>query len=166
LEALDTKLGVGCGATKERSKLQVIVDAWEEQEQRTLDEAEPEPEKNMEYEMAELQVAAGDGDSVKLVPKHGPDDRVAILGGDPARRREAVERKLAPFGSLRQFGSPNDVGYSDTIKLLNRIEKRQYDVVYVWKRFNSHASRLQVKEACLRTGTTRFEEVETLGYIL
>ncbi|CAB9519317.1 expressed unknown protein [Seminavis robusta] len=163
IEALDIRLGVGCGATKERAKLQIILDAWEEQE--AAREAELDQAEESLYDDT-VEITVTENDSIKYVAKHLPHERVAILGGDPARRREMVAKKLAPFGSLDQFGSPRDVGPSDTTKLLQRIENKQFDVVYVWIRFNSHSSRLQVKKACLHTGTTRFEEVESLAYIV
>ena len=34
LEALDVRLGFGCGASKERAKLHTIVEAWEQQQQQ------------------------------------------------------------------------------------------------------------------------------------
>ena len=35
-------------------------------------------------------------DMSKFVVKHSSEDRVAIFGGDPSRRRQTVEKKLKP----------------------------------------------------------------------
>ena len=103
-------------------------------------------------------------DDAKFVAKHLPNERVAIFGGDPKRRRQLVEKKLQPYKTLDQFGTPHDVGISDTNKLLSKIQSGKLDVVYMWTRFNCHGSRASIRDACLNTGT-RFFEVESLAYI-
>jgi hypothetical protein len=159
LEEIDAKLGYNVGATKERARLHAIIDQWEEDsilkdvaEGELDDGGEDDDDDNIEW------------DDTKFVPKHSPEERVAIFGGDPARRRQSVEKKLAPHQLLDQFGTPRDVGPSDTSNLLRKISSGQYDVVYVWTRFNCHSSRAAIRHACTQTGT-RFCEVESLSYI-
>jgi hypothetical protein len=170
LEALDTKLGIGIGASKERAKLNKIIEEWEEQQQQRAseeDHAEHDGSNNEEDEDDEddFDGASSDWDAThKYVVKHSPLDSVAIFGGDPSRRRLVVEKKMAPYKSLDQFGTPNDVGISDTNKILQRISSNKYNVVYLWTRFNCHGSRAAIRDACINTGT-RFEEVESLAYI-
>lgn len=170
LEAIDAKLGVGCGATKERARLQRVLDAWEEQQQTMEQQQEQEGEEedygNDDSTNDDHDEEWNDWDMThKWVKKHNPNDRVAIFGGDPAKRRTLLEKKLAPFQCLDQFGTPRDVGLGDGTKLLNKISSHSYDVVYVWTRFNCHSSRTLIRDACSNTGTTRFEEVESLAYI-
>lgn len=165
LEELDAKLGVGCGASKERTKLNAILQHWEEAESQTHRMSSDAVEEH--YKADDLAVDENSNsywDSSKFVMKHSSKERVAVFGGDPARRRQAVEKKLAPFESLDQFGTPRDVGDSDTINLLRKIKRGKYDVVYLWTRFNCHNSRFSIRDACLHTGT-RFEEVNSLEYI-
>ncbi|KAL3938702.1 MAG: hypothetical protein SGBAC_006435 [Bacillariaceae sp.] len=165
LEELDAKLGVGCGASKERTKLNAILQNWEESENQTH---RMSSDAVGEYQKADdLAVDEGSNsywDSLRFVMKHSSKEQVAVFGGDPARRRQAVEKKLAPYESLDQFGTPRDVGESDTTNLLRKIKRGKYDVVYLWTRFNCHNSRSAIREACLQTGT-RFEEVNSLEYI-
>jgi len=181
LDELDAKLGEGVGASKERKKLHDIISSWEKAQ---LEQAEQQEEERQTEDQVWREEQQQDGDeddeneecdpstedcnpfaTTKFVPKHKPTDRIAIFGGDPARRRQVVEKKLAPFASLDQFGTPRDVGEGDTRQLLKKIESNSYDVVYLWIRFNCHSSRSQIREACLATGTTRFEEVSSLAYI-
>jgi hypothetical protein len=148
LEALDVRLGFGCGASKERATLLTIVEAWEQQQQQHQPQQQSK-DSNLgeENSLSLLSNDKEDDDNdddddnhIKYVHKHEPQDRVAIFGGDPSRRRLVVEKKLAPFGSLDQFGMPRDVGFSDRARMLQKIESQQYNVVYIWTRFNCHAS--------------------------
>lgn len=160
LDEMDAKFGVGCGASKERAKLNMIITQWEQAEA-----AKQQEENNAfieDYDNEETDNVYWD--DTKFVAKHLPTDAVALFGGDPARRRQSVEKKLSPFASLDQFGTPRDVGPSDTANLLKRISAGKYHVVYLWTRFNCHASRGAIRQACMNTGT-RFEEVESLAYI-
>ena len=192
LEEMDGKFGVvGVGASTERSKLTAIVEQWEEQQAQAEEQQEG---KELDYyddnddecsvveeefdndsceddDCKEEDDDDDDGttgcyywDDAKFVTKHLPNERVAIFGGDPARRRQLVEKKLKPYKSLDQFGSPQDVGPSETSNLLRKIQSGRFDVVYIWTRFNNHASRDSIRVACLNTGT-RFFEVESLAYI-
>ena len=172
LEALDERLGVGVGAAKERAKWNGIIREWEEQ---SASENSNEDSNLNVYDKDGADEGKGDGgngdwgevvfwDDSKYVRKHGPQEAVAVFGGYPTRRKQKVEKKLAPFGLLDQFGTPKDVGPSDTTALLRKIAAGRYHVVYVWTRFNCHPSRGAIKEACLLSNT-RFEEVESLNYI-
>ena len=189
LEEMDCKFGVGVGASTERAKLNAIVEQWEEQQQQQQQEQQQQQQEEKEldycddYADGECSVVEeeeeDDNDScdddddedttcywddAKFVTKHLPTERVAIFGGDPKRRKQLVEKKLQPYKSLDQFGTPHDVGISDTNKLLGKIQSGKLDVVYMWTRFNCHGSRASIRDACLNTGT-RFFEVESLAYI-
>ena len=181
LEEMDAKFGVGVGASKERANLHAILEQWEqrEQQQDLDDDGDYDDECSVVEDNYDVRGDDDDcydddddddtniyyWDDTKYVAKHSPNERVAVFGGDPARRRRAVEKKLKPYRSLDQFGSPRDVGSGDTSNLLRKIRSKHYDVVYVWTRFNCHGSRAAIRDACLQTGTTRFFEVESLAYI-
>jgi hypothetical protein len=170
LETLDVRLGFGFGASEERSKLHTIVEAWEQQQQQQQQSKDSNLGKEnslplLSNDKEDEEEDDDDDNHFKYVHKHEPQDRVAIFGGDPARRRLVVEKKLAPFGSLDQFGTPRDVGFSDRTRMIRKIESQQYDVVYIWTRFNCHASRKLIRDACVQSGTTRFVEVESLSFI-
>ncbi|KAL3894082.1 MAG: hypothetical protein SGARI_007854, partial [Bacillariaceae sp.] len=132
---------VGCGGAvateKERAKLNAIIVRWENLEAAaTKAREEEEMTMNWKQSLEEEECTEDDDDacnaywddSNKFVPKHSAVESVAVFGGDPARRRQIVEKKLAPFQSLDQFGSPRDVGFSDTSKLLRKIAAGKYDV--------------------------------------
>mmetsp|Transcript_34096 Transcript_34096/g.57287 ORF Transcript_34096/g.57287 Transcript_34096/m.57287 type:complete len:224 (-) Transcript_34096:294-965(-) len=101
------------------------------------------------------------------VVTHAATDRVAIFGDDPSRRgeRNLVEKNLAPFASLEQFGTPWDVDSKNTNRILSRITRNSYDVVYVWSRFGCHSSRASIRKACAAS-QTRFEEIRSLHRFL
>ena len=103
--------------------------------------------------------------TTKFVEKHLPTDRIAVFGGNPKKRKSIVEKKLAPYKRLDQFGSPGDVGSKDQRNLIKKIKKHSYDVVYVWTRYNCHTSRYLIKEACTQTKHTRSVEIESFAYI-
>jgi hypothetical protein len=186
LEKLDENLGDGCGALKERVKLNTIIEQWEKQQQSvenattTCTNATGENNNNnnnnetLEEDKSDSVEDENDDeddknnsnywDVSKFVVKHSPDDRVAIFGGDPSRRRQNVEKKLAPYKSLDQYGTPRDVGHGDVSNLIRKIYANKLDVVYIWTRFNCHGSRNLIRDTCIKTGT-RFEEVNSLSYI-
>ena len=172
LEALDAKLGTGCGASKERAKLQTVIDQWDQEQllqqmsETVAQEGEGDDDEGCDDDNDDDDdlESITSWDDNKFVSKHASNDRVAIFGGDPARRRHQVEKKLAPYQSLDQYGTPRDVGPHDTTNLLKKVDSSNYDVVYLWTRFNCHSSRAMIREACVQTGT-RFEEVESLAYI-
>eukprot|EP00429_Kryptoperidinium_foliaceum_P060620 CAMPEP_0176078078 /NCGR_PEP_ID=MMETSP0120_2-20121206/39045_1 /TAXON_ID=160619 /ORGANISM="Kryptoperidinium foliaceum, Strain CCMP 1326" /LENGTH=201 /DNA_ID=CAMNT_0017411823 /DNA_START=187 /DNA_END=789 /DNA_ORIENTATION=+ len=132
LEALDAKLGVGEGAVKERSKWNAIIQEWEESMGESSDEDECDQDEHDADDINNDDECLLHWDSSQFVQKHAPDDAVAIFGGDPRRRKESTEKKLAPFRLLDQFGTPRDVGSADTGRLLRKIASGRYDVVYVW----------------------------------
>lgn len=169
IEKLDAKLGVNCGAARERQKLARILEEWE----RAVAAAQCEnDEDDGECLIEEYGDSSSDDneqqwsitDSSKLVQRHSADDRVAIFGGNPARRRQIVEKRLKPFNILDQYGTPRDVGSSDANVLIKKIRQGSYDVVYLWTRFNNHGMRGKIREVCSLT-ETRYEEVESLSYI-
>ena len=61
--------------------------------------------------------------TTKFVTKHLPTDKIAVFGGNPKKRKSIVEKKLAPFKVLDQFGSPGDVGSKDQRNLVKKIKK-------------------------------------------
>jgi hypothetical protein len=101
------------------------------------------------------------------VVTHAATDRVAIFGDDPSRRgeRNLVEKNLAPFASIEQFGTPRDVDSENINRILSRIKNNSYDVVYVWSRFGCHSSRASIRKACAAS-QTRFEEIRSLHRFL
>ena len=95
---------------------------------------------------------------------HAPKDRVAFYGGNPAKRKAIVQKKMKPYGKLDQYGTPRDVGIGDTDRLVRKISNESYDVVYIWTRFNNHNARRRIRDACSSTGT-RVVEIESLSHI-
>ena len=168
LEAIDAKLGTGVGAAKERAKWQVILDEWEQQDDIDIDDKDKTVSDNNHLESEEDDEDDDDNeeffDETKFVKKHHPEERVALYGGDPARRRQLVEKKLAPYQTLDQYGTPRDVGSGDTSKLLRKIQQQKLDVVYLWTKFNNHNSRNAIQSACQQAGI-RYHEIESLSYI-
>jgi len=162
LAELDAKLGVDCGATKERSRLMDIVSAWELEQQ-----TDENDDDNDDYDEQEEYTTNNDTDGADAgayVERHCKQDRIAIFGGDPVRRRRTVAKRMKPFKLLDQYGTPKDVGFSDRRKLLTKIQAGSYDVVYIWTRFGCHSSRSLIKDACINTGT-RFVEIDSLSRI-
>jgi len=165
IEDMNAKLGVDCGATKERARLNAILEEWNEQQEEMghdnrdnfYDEFDADGVDD-EHNTIVLQ------DSTKFVSRHDPEARIAVFGGNPAKRRRVVEKKLAPYATLDQYGTPRDVGNSDTERLLRKIRRGKIDVLYIWTRFNCHASRKALKDACAQAETV-LVEVESLSYI-
>ncbi|OEU23246.1 hypothetical protein FRACYDRAFT_233416 [Fragilariopsis cylindrus CCMP1102] len=126
----------------------------EEDKSDSTDENEDENEENNSYHW----------DVSKFVVKHSSEDRVAIFGGGPSRRRQTVEEKLKPHKSLNQYETPRYAGDVDRHNLIRKINANKLDVVHIWTRFNCHASRNFIRDTCIKTGT-RFEKVNSLPYI-
>ena len=78
---LDTRLGTGVGATKERAEILATLELYEEASAREVDSEHMSAFAREQPEEASAQ-------SRRLL--HGPNDRVAVFGGDPARRRAAI----------------------------------------------------------------------------
>ena len=159
LNSLDERLGEGCGATKERDKLTKIVESWMQEEEAT-DGAEDRDSPD-EEEFEEEDDCENDHEGA-YIDRHGSDERVAVFGGDPTRRRQSVEKRMQPYKSLDQFGTPRDVGRGDQQDLCKKIKKNSFDVVYIWTRFGNHSSRRAIREAC-RKNDTRCVEIESLS---
>jgi len=170
LEELDEQYGTGRRASNERSKLHEIIEEWALQQEVVNDDNDGDKGNNNDEEGEEEDV---DWDNTtKYVTKHSSSDRIAIFGGDPKRRRAFVEKKLQPYKTLDQYGTPKDVGERDTSNLVSKIQQGKYDVVYIWTKFNCHPSRRKIRNACMNTKNnkhtphqTRFEEVHSLTYI-
>jgi len=150
---LDDKLGVGVGAMKKRTKYNAIVKEWENQECEIEEEDDGEEIMDDDDEF---------WNESQYVTKHSSEESIAVFGGDPSRRKQAIVKRLEPFGQMDLYGTPRDVGLHDVEKLLSKIQK--YDVVYSWTRFNCHTSRIRIRNACRREGI-RFEEVQSLSLI-
>ncbi|KAL7573092.1 hypothetical protein ACA910_018776 [Epithemia clementina (nom. ined.)] len=174
LEELDAKLRVNSGVTKERAKLHQVVAHWEQRQATdTVCELDDDDLENFEAgndnhdDKEDNTVAPRINVHAKYVMKHAPHERVALFGGDPAKRRHLMAKRLAPYAVLDQFGSPHDVGHGDQRKLLQKIASQSYDVVYIWTRFNCHSSRNRILRAvAAQSNKTRVAEVESLAYIV
>ena len=182
---MDENHGDGCGALNERSKLNTIIEQWEQQQQSaenattttttTTTTGGNNNDKNLEEDKSDLTDENEDEnedeennsyywDVSKTVVKHSSEDRVAIFGGGPSRRRQTVEEKLKPHKSLNQYETPRYAGDVDRHNLIRKINANKFDVVHIWTRFNCHASRNFIRDTCIKTGT-RFEEVNSLSCI-
>ena len=94
---------------------------------------------------------------------HSENDRIALFGGDPSKRRQSTDKLLRPFASLMQFGSQR-ITRKDALPLLQLIGKKRVDVVYLWTRYGSHVVRKEIREATRAHGV-QFVEVENLGLL-
>jgi hypothetical protein len=182
LEKLDQRFGIGCGAQKERAKLTNILLEWEkeqiekdddqEEEEEEDDQEEEDDDQEEEEEEEEGCSDSDENDDEIRQPhhvgvsfeRHSASDRVAIFGGNPARRRRQIEKRFTPYQKLDHFGTPRDAGSNDVTKLVQRIRSGSYDIVYLWTRFGCHQSRARIKMACSHTDT-RFVEFESLSSI-
>lgn len=166
LEKLDQKLGVNCGAQKERAKLNQILSEWEKKQQQEIEMDDDDDDDDDGVEDETRQQQQHHNHVGVVIERHSASDRVAVFGGDPARRRRQIEKRFRPYQKLDHFGTPRDAGANDVTKLNQRIRSGSYDVVYVWTRFGCHASRRKIKAACSYTdGDTRFVEIESLSSI-
>jgi hypothetical protein len=169
LESIDAKLGEGQGATKERAKWWSVIHSWEETQKiieaaaSASDDDDDDDAKEDEYKYDNDGDLANNNGS-HSVPRHGPEHRIAIFGGDPSRRRQIVEKRLAPYAALDQFGTPRDAGGGDISNLVRKIKGGKYDMVYIWTRFGCHNSRKRIRDACSNTGTGCLE-IESLSNI-
>lgn len=168
---LKEQLKEAIDATKNVAKQTAVVQAPENETENAQEEAEDENDEDVDYAWtawAEKEpildsLAGSDG---TFSGTHGAEDRVAVYGGNPAKRRELLEKRLRPYSSLQQFGTPKDVGFGDTNKLLKKISNGAFEVVYSWIRFGSHTQRHVIKSACANTvPPTRFVEVGSLAEI-
>jgi len=151
---LDVKFGNGIGAGNERACIAAAIAAFEDAAALASAEA------------AQETVSEPPSLDAPAVRSHSAEDRVAVFGGNPARRRDELEKRLAPYRSLELYGTPKDVGDSDTRRLVSRIENNQLDVVYAWTRFGSHGSRTIIRKACVKQEPpVRFVEVSSLNYL-
>jgi len=151
---LDTRLGVGVGAAKERVSIAAAIAAFEAAEAAASDPA--------------VSAAVRPLESVPSVDapqrQHTATDRVAFFGGDPARRREMVRKRLQPYQTLELYGSPRDAGYGDRDRLLTKIHANKLEVVYLWTRYNCHSSRTKIRHACAnQEPPVRFHEISSLN---
>lgn len=160
LSYLDEKFGEGCGASKERARLQKRVECWW---QSVDNEQDLDDSSNIGEPGEEEATNCNDQDG-PFIDRHGENERVAIFGGDPSRRKQTVEKRLRPYKSLDQFGTPRDVGDQDRQKIVKMIKNRSFDVVYIWTRFGNHSSRNEIREAC-RSSDTHCVEIESLSRI-
>ena len=158
MEKLDANYGDGCGALKERPKLNTIIEQGEQQQQsaenaattttcttRTtsgennndnfLEEDKSDSTDENEDENEDEENNSYHWDVSKFVVKHSSEDRVAIFGGGPSRRRQTVEEKLKPYKSLNQYGTPRYLGDGDRHNLIRQINANKSDVVHIWTRF-------------------------------
>jgi hypothetical protein len=162
LSHLDEKLGVNCGAAKERARLTKIVESWMQAVEEDED-ADEDDFNDGEDDEEDNEMSYNDG---VYIDRHGSGERVAIFGGDPVRRRQYVEKRLQPYQSLEQFGTPRDVGSQDQRDLCRKIRRNSFDVVYIWTRFGNHNSRNAIRDACRKsTNNTRCIEIESLSRI-
>jgi hypothetical protein len=98
IEELDARFGVGVGAAKERTRLNAIVDQWDDTEDLAASQQWRQDENDTDDEIDAQECSLDEfWDDGKFVKKHSPNDAVAIFGGDPKRRRQIVEKKLAPY---------------------------------------------------------------------
>ena len=149
---LDDQLGDGIGAGKERARIATAIAAFEDAAALASAEA------------AQETVSGPPSLDALPVRSHSAEDRVAVFGGNPARRRDELEKRLVPYHSLELYGTPRDVGESDTRKLVSRIENNQLDLVYAWTRFGCHRSRAVIRKACVKQEPpVRFVEVSSLN---
>ena len=145
---LDARFGDGVGAARERSKLLATLQAYEEAAASTVEPSQAGVEScEAELILGDEEVG-GEETVAKQHLLHGPDDRVAVFGGNPARRRAQIAKWMRPYRALDLYGSPHDVGPKDTQRLVNKIEAGGLDVVYFWTRFASHNSRNVIRAAC------------------
>jgi len=168
LSYLDEKFGEGCGAGKERARLLKRVESFlapqpvEDTEQDLDDTTSCSNDESDEEE--ECDTNYNEDQDGPYIDRHGEQERVAIFGGDPSRRKQLVEKRLRPYKSLDQFGTPRDVGTQDQRKIVQMIKNRSFDVVYIWTRFGNHSSRHEIRDAC-RKFDTRCVEIESLSRI-
>ena len=84
---LDEKLGAGVGAKKERAVIQAAVEAYE-----------GALAANEAAALARKAAEASDEDSVSPAERtlyHIATDHIAVFGGDPARRKDKVSKRIA-----------------------------------------------------------------------
>ena len=88
---LDEKLGAGVGAQKERAVIQAAVQAYE-------DALAANEAAALAREAAEAAEDAGEEDASppERTLYHVATDHIAVFGGDPARRKDKVSKRMPP----------------------------------------------------------------------